>query len=487
MDGSRFDDLTRTLAGSVSRRGALKLLLGGAVAGIRAAAGGGAAAQAARKPPGFERLGKPCDNGQPCGIHTQCALGTCKAIKCWIGEAVVARLATEQGNPCHICQPGKYWSRWSDVADGTTCPPGDSDNPCLSTFIGTCQTGECVAEPLADGTECGEGQTCCQGNCCATGLPCHPVTGCGGCDIGGTPYPAGVNLNNVCQVCDALANPSDWSPAPGNPPCGDDLDRVCCNGDCCPPGQCCSPAGLCEECCETGDGNRVDGQCVPGCTIDSVPYADLTSNPNNYCELCDAARDSTAWSPRANEAPCGRDDNRVCCNGVCCEPDTCCLADGTCGGEACVPEGCMIDGVPYAYGAPKPDNVCQICDPGNSTTAWSPVSIAMCGPSQDQFCSGGVCCDLGICPDLATNTCGDYCDAVCAIGGTLYYNGDRNPANGCEVCASHTDHTAWTLVAPNYYCDPDAQTGACCAGTCCNSGEFCNTNEGFVCDADSSS
>ena len=63
MDGSRFDDLSRTLANSVSRRGVLKLLLVGAMAGVRLVAGEqGAAAQAARKPPGFERLGKRCDS-----------------------------------------------------------------------------------------------------------------------------------------------------------------------------------------------------------------------------------------------------------------------------------------------------------------------------------------------------------------------------------------------------------------------------------------
>ena len=380
MDGSRFDDLSRTLANSVSRRGVLKLLLVGAMAGVRLVAGEqGAAAQAARKPPGFERLGKRCDSGQPCGIHTQCALGTCKAIKCWIGENLVDKLTTELGNPCHICQPARNWTRWSNVGDGTTCPPGDSGNSCLSSFIGTCQAGECVPDPFPDGTECGAGQQCCRGDCCSAGLPCNPVTGCGGCDIGGTPYPAGTNLANVCQVCDALANPTDWTPAPGNPPCGDDLDRVCCNGDCCPPGQCCSPAGNCEECCETGDSNRVDGTCDP--------------------------------------------------------------------------EGCPTDG----FGG--------------------------CGENGNRFCAGGVCCDLGICPDLALDVCADYCDAVCVIGDTLYYNGDRNPANGCEQCAASTSHTSWTLVAPNYYC-ADTQDSVCCAGTCCAPGVGCNTNEGFVCDPD---
>lgn len=421
MDGSRFDDITRALAGGVSRRGALKLLFGGAIAGVQAVAGRDAAAQAAqdaaRKPPGFERLGKRCDNGQPCGIHVPCSNGLyCTPAKCWIEGQLVDNLDVNDDNPCQHCVANEHrgaWARWSSVRDGTTCPPGDSDNPCLSTFIGTCQNGECVAEPVADGTECGPGQSCCTGDCCAAGVPCNAETGCGGCQIDGANHPAGPSPN-PCLTCDAVANPTGWTPTPGNPPCGDNLDRICCNGDCCPPGQCCSPAGLCEDCCDpaNGEARREDGSCEPGCTIGDAFYEPYAINPANDCEECDISA---------------------------------------------------------------------------STTAWTPKDFGGCGGERYRFCAGGVCCGLGICPDFATSTCGDYCSDVCVIGGVLSFNGDRNPANPCEQCASHTNHTAWTLVPPNYYCDPAAQTGACCDGTCCNSGEFCNTNEGFVCDANSGS
>ena len=65
MDGARFDDLTRTLA--TSRRSLLKTLVGGAVAGIVALVAGDSVAAKKPRPPGYERVGKPCDAGQPYG------------------------------------------------------------------------------------------------------------------------------------------------------------------------------------------------------------------------------------------------------------------------------------------------------------------------------------------------------------------------------------------------------------------------------------
>ncbi len=512
MDGSRFDDLTRTLAIGASRRHALKLFVGAVAAGFSAATGdaaGSAAddaddadragnADAARRRPFWNRDG-PCSSHQDCGRLVPCTNGICTAVRCEI-DGVPQPFGRNPANSCEYCVPSRdpnVPDAWQPFPVGFNCPDEFEATACLTT-VGTCNAdAECVPTPEPNNTLCGVGRTCCGGDCC-TETQCCTAAGvceeCGPhCVIETVTYAAlDGHPDGLCLFCDPISDFSFWTGAPDTFPCGPNLDQACCGGDCLPPG---------EECCGTGAGNREDGTCEPsepGCTIDTVAYAAGAPNPANDCQVCDPDADSTGWTTRENNEICGSNGDRVCCDGSCCTGRGCCspFGDGECSIEYCGftdpcdgldPCGCTIGGAFYANGEPDPGNVCQYCEIATSTTAWTPVSIAMCGPNQNQFCSGGVCCDLGICPDLATNTCGDYCSDVCAIGGTLYYNGDRSPANACEQCASHTDHTAWTLVAPNYYCDPDAQTGACCNGTCCNGGEFCNTNEGFVCDANSGS
>jgi hypothetical protein len=100
MHASRFDTLVRTLV--TSRRGMLQTLLGGVAAGTAAVVGRERAA-AVLKPPGFERLGKPCDQGQSCGELVPCTDGFCTPIKCWINGAVVDDRAINPDNPCQRC------------------------------------------------------------------------------------------------------------------------------------------------------------------------------------------------------------------------------------------------------------------------------------------------------------------------------------------------------------------------------------------------
>ena len=106
MDGSRFDSLVRALV--TSRRGALKTLLGGAAPGTAALVGREAVA-ALPKPPGFERLGTRCDQGQPCGEFVPCANGFCAPDHCWINGELVDDRAINPDNPCQRC-PNAGWS-----------------------------------------------------------------------------------------------------------------------------------------------------------------------------------------------------------------------------------------------------------------------------------------------------------------------------------------------------------------------------------------
>ena len=467
----------------------------------------------------------------PDGAHNPENL--CEYCQVGMGPVVTAWTVNSDNDLCgpnndRICcngvclRPGLCCNADGNRVSGECNPEGctidgieyaEGDHPSPDNTCAVCTT----ADPenwtlLPDDAPCGDtqNQVCCGGACCGPDECCNPDGTCGacGCTIEEIVHADGApNPNNPCEVCDPALNPTAWSPSDAQF-CGEAGDRACCNGACCSPGECCNlttgqcgtctpgctidgtfyadgtrnPTEFCEVCnaaYPTQWSPRVNPDCPPPCTIDGALVAYGTTNPANPCEQCDGGLSPTSWSP-SDALFCDEAGDRACCNGACCNPGECCKADGICGTDSCVPEGCTIDGAQYANGTVNPDNACQVCDETASKTTWSPNGFGSCGPNQDQFCANGVCCALGICPDLGAGGCGDYCDAVCVIGGTLYHDGDRNPANGCEVCASHADHTAWSLVAPNFFCDPEARAEVCCNGTCCSPGFGCSPEGGCI-------
>ncbi len=83
------------------------------------------------------------------------------------------------------------------------------------------------------------------------------------------------------------------------------------------------------------------------------------------------------------------------------------------------PAGCTINGVNYEAGAVHPSNPCLVCDPNQSTTAWS---------NNDNFVNNnGFCwqdsglCSSGFCKGLScleNGDCGGHCidgQRVCGI------------------------------------------------------------------------
>lgn len=479
-----------------------------------------------------------CCNVICCPEGNCCENGVCEPCQCTIEGQTFPEFALNPANECQHCNPGLDPLAWSPMSEEATCGEAGGQVCCVGeccavghccTEAGVCEACRCeigdqqfedqAVNPdnaceycsLADSTEAwtptpdysvcsgpldAVNRYCCRGTCCQERECCLPDGTCGRCvcTIDAVEYEEGAkNPANDCQFCSPTEDNTAWTLVPEGDICGANLDQTCCAGVCggCEAG--CTIDGVhyndgqvnpngghfsCEACNEDYPdvwSPRFHPDCPPPCTIDGVliPYG--TINPTNACEHCDGR---STWSP-SDAVTCGEARDRACCNGVCCDPGECCTAEGICGSGSCEPEGCTIDGGQYANGTVNPNNPCQVCDEAASKTSWSSNGFGGCGPTGEQFCAGGVCCDLGICPN--GDVCGDFCDAVCAIGRVLYHTNDRNPANGCEQCAPSVSHTSWTLVAPNFYCDPVAQQGSCCAGTCCGAG-FCNTN-GFFCDS----
>lgn len=455
-----------------------------------------------------------CCSGGCCPEGECCIDGDCHPCDgCVIDGADVAAQDENPDNECQICDPSRDPLGWSPRDEGTPC--GEADELCCKA--GVCTLCGCLIEgvPYDDGREnplneceqcdlaldavrwtprnetfsCGASDTqlCCNGVCCPPGHSCNLEDVCEPrpCEIdGATVEPFQHNPQDLCQLCDPATSTTAWSIAPDGDPCGPNLDQTCCAGVCgCEPG--CIIDGVHYDDGQPRPGNfsceacnaafpdvwspRFHPDCPPPCQLDGalIPYG--TPNPQNPCQIC---LGGDVWSP-SDVLYCGEGGGQNCCNGVCCEPGACCTADGTCGFDACEPEGCVIDGAQYENFARNPVNECEACLVDVSKTSWSPDGFGSCGPAGAQFCCGGVCCDLGVCCNLATVGCDPEQCRNCVIGGAVYLPGERNPANGCEVCNDTLSETSWSLADPNNWCD-DSQSAVCCGGTCCNPGAFCN-------------
>src|SRR5215217_4443715 len=108
MDPSRFDDFARSL--SMSRRSALRTLVGGAAAGFALLVNGASAAKDKR----FFRAKKLCSHGQPCGELAPCTNGVCLPKACLIRGVVYNFGDTNPDNPCESCRPTLDYQGWSN-------------------------------------------------------------------------------------------------------------------------------------------------------------------------------------------------------------------------------------------------------------------------------------------------------------------------------------------------------------------------------------
>ena len=368
----------------------------------------------------------PCTATLTC-TNQACVSGAC-VPGCYINATLYSPGASNPANPCDSCQPGQSISAWTTAADGTSCGGAQicASGTCgPQCFIGGTvyapgafdPTDACkVCEPAmgtsawssaADGTSCGVGQYCSGGNCTS------------GCSIGGTFYLPGVtNPNDPCQSCQTSISTTAWSSVTNGTGCGN--------------GQVCS-----------------NGQCGTQCDIGGTVYGTGTTNPSNKCQSCQPGVSTTAWTTVASGTSCGAGQ---VCNGAVCAPD--CFINGSfytsgqtnpsnncqscqpaattyawsnvligtgCGsGEVCnagnCESGCFIGGTVYAPNAVNPANICQSCQPGTSTTTWSPAG------NDGTTCASGEVCSSGSCVAACTKTVTSLLQEVSPYGAAIKIN-----------------------------------------------------------------
>jgi hypothetical protein len=225
-DGHDFDQLSRKLAGPVSRRGVLK------AAGVALA---GAVATTVLKP----------FRAEAALTQQECEVG--------LGPGVSAC-----GDTC--------------CARGQTCL--DAANSRCSCPAGTQQCGSscCRAACSSSGASCccRTGQTPCGANCCDKGVAClDQSAGLCGCPPGKTPCGSGANLK-CCAPGQSCAANAGCGPANAYGPCCKSYQAPCTAGQ---GNECCS--GICAS--NKGDrcGCHDDSDCprgAPHCSNDHICY-----------------------------------------------------------------------------------------------------------------------------------------------------------------------------------------------------------------------
>ena len=491
MDGQRFDDLTRALAGGTSRRRLLKGLLGGVGGGALTLAGVARGDAARLRPLGARcRLGDQCDTGICDPVTRRCACPADQSV-CGQGCVTLAAFQTDPANcggcgvlcPSGVCEGGACLRvDGESCAAGTECRSGAcADGVCCDRACG----GQCEACNLAgavgvctpvvgapiggraacagDGSACGGtcdgtrgdacaypgGTTICRSATCANGV----ATAAGTCDGAGS-CSAATTINCAPFVCGADACSTscagDGDCVPGayceggvcNPdeglgaPCADGaecasgfcVDGVCCNGAC---------AGGCEACNVAGQ----EGMCV-GCagatTCCGETCIDLASDPNN-CGGCGAV------------CPAGANAAEVVCAASTCAITTCAAGFADCDGDA-------ANGCETVLGT---DANCGACGDACTTagaTCGGGGTPGVCGAPPPADTCGGVCKPMG---DLSFNGCADGC--VCSSlfeGVCVKYEPPPPVACGGEC---HPRDGFWCPNSgPNCYCN--AFTYQCYSG-----------------------
>lgn len=295
MDGRRFDEFTRSLAGRATRR----RLLGGAAAG---ALGGLLTRLGARETAAAcTRFGLSCTGAVACCNGAACLNGVCR---CPAGTAMCNTLTGPSCVPaCPADQVMGAGCRCLCATSGR--PPGPTGCAC-PTGLERCN-GKCVDPRTAYqsdpancggcGIDCGPCRTCdnrvcsaiADGTPCATGQVCHAGTCEVGCFIDGVFYTDdALNPTNACQCCMPTVSTTSWTNEADPDPCDD--GNPCTQGEFCQDGACGggSPVTAGAPC---GDGAICDGagNCSVGCGIGGTFYAPKALNPDNQCQWCDPA------------------------------------------------------------------------------------------------------------------------------------------------------------------------------------------------------
>ena len=341
MDEQRFDNVVRTLSERGSRRGALRLLVGGVLGALV----GVPTADALAKPKKKKKSKCP-KKSCPQGYHRN--KGNCKC-ECTRVPCSGGKEFDTQKCQC-ACPRGMRECRDGCVGPDRCCPgdppcPEDPKGCCHAPGLDVCTIDGCCREL--------DGMKACNDFCVDTNSNPHH---CGDCNVS-----CGSGETCVNGECGTGPCPDDRFPCPGNtaPFCAPD-GHTCCGDVSCDSSQvCCDPSQ--SLCCARG--RCADQQCCPGTTRACNGECVDTQTDQNHCGRCNFSCGATGF---------------VCCGGSCTNLQS---DDANCGacGNAC-------------------DSRTQVCREGQCRDICS-----LNQPPWRNRCDDGV--DYWCCPDGSTTCC----------------------------------------------------------------------------------
>jgi hypothetical protein len=350
MDARRFDVLSRALATTPSRRGALRLLAGAS----------------------FGRLVAP--GADDVAAHN--ALKKCKKLKDKAKRKKCLKKARSH-NAAHRTPPpgatspprGSTPPPCVPQCDGKACGPDGCGSVCGICAVAICQTatctagGECAISPLPDGAGCGGPCQECRGGTCS-GIKADGVS-CGTCRIcvGGACEPDSAGTICAQASCNGLTLTPQAS-CDGAGRCRTQAPINCDDGNPCTADLCDQDAGICLHAdkpdwssCGPNDSFCQGGQCH-SCRGTQLPCEDVRQCCGENVGCVQVIPETTArFCCGASGHRCATDSD--CCSGSCfeifddkfcfgrthgaaCTDDAQCLT-GICRGGVCA---CEPDGTP---------------------------------------------------------------------------------------------------------------------------------------------
>ncbi len=265
---------------------------------------------------------------------------------CLIDLACHADGTVNPANACQICDADGNPTDWTDRDNGTVCDDGQ-----WCTENDHCTDGACAGTAR----DCDDHLGCTTDSCNEAQQRCDNVVQSGFCRIGDACQANGaLNPANECEYCDAVANPTGWTPRGSDASCGGVLSGPCDAQDMCDGAGACvanyQPAGTP---CRAASGDCDVAESCTGtsteCPADAVQPSEhecrAAAGACDVAEKCDGiAKDCPANAFQPNGTPC--DDQNACTDGDTCDGQGACSAGAavTCNdNDPCTVDTCEAD------------------------------------------------------------------------------------------------------------------------------------------------
>lgn len=444
--------------------------------------------------------GESCDDGDKCTAGEACLAGKCAGGLGTCGCETHA----DCENDDNLCNGTLYCDSQSgqcavNPATVVHCTKA-KDTACSKNKCAT-KTGKCAMQPVADATQCDDGNACTSGDTCAAGeckpgvvtCQCKKTADCVDVDgdlCTGTPFcnlatgqcvvnPATKVVcatadNTTCakNTCQPKTGTCKIQPVAGGKLCDD--GNVCTTGEQCAGGKCTPKTNTCKcnadaDCASKEDGNVCNGtmfcnQLTKLCQVNPATILQCPSVDDTACAVntCDPKTGSCSPVAATENAVC--DDGDPCTTGDVCQKGVC-TPSGV--AKACVCQS-NDDCAKFEDG-----NLCNgtlYCNLATKQCATNPKTVVQCPSGNDTTCSHNTCAPkTGKCA-MTPAAVGTMCDdkQACTVVDRCGKEGTCEPGMDVCQCGPHK---------PKVSCDATFGDGNACNGVL-----VCNTTKmPFVC------